>query len=123
WVRQLFTPARRTIRKAPRRFRPGVEGLEGRLVPTAYLRLETEGNDSASTATPLSGSDVKITGNIPAGTDVDYYAFTAQARDRVYAATMTAWSSSDYFESVLDLLGTDGSTVLESDVDNGSSGS
>ena len=85
--------------------------------------LETEPNDSAGTATVLTGPVVKITGNIFPSADVDYYAFTAQAGDRVYAATMTSASASASVDSQLALLATDGSTVLESDDDNGSFGS
>src|SRR4051794_33768624 len=34
WIRQLFTrPVTRTIRRAPRRIRPGLEALEDRLAP------------------------------------------------------------------------------------------
>ena len=84
--------------------------------------LETEPNNSAGTATVLTGSVVKITGNIFPNADVDYYAFTAQAGDRVYAATMTSGSASASVDSQLALLATDGSTVLESDDDNGSFG-
>ena len=84
--------------------------------------LETEPNNSADTATPLTGSEVKITGNIFPGGDVDYYSFTAQAGDRVYAAVMTSASANASVDSQLDLLATDGSTVLESDDDDGSFG-
>ena len=84
--------------------------------------LETEPNDSAGTATVLTGSVAKITGNIFPNGDVDYYAFTAQAGDRVYAATMTSASANASIDSQLALLATDGSTVLESDDDNGSFG-
>ena len=84
--------------------------------------LETEPNNSAETATALTGSAVKITGNIFPDGDVDYYSFTAQAGDRVYAAMMTSASASGSVDSQLALLASDGSTVLESDSDNGSFG-
>lgn len=84
--------------------------------------LETEPNDSAETATVLIGSDVAITGNIFPSGDVDYYSFTAQAGDRVYAATMTAASANANLDSRLMLLATDGSTVLELDDDDGTFG-
>ena len=61
--------------------------------------LETEPNNSAGTATVLTGSVVKITGNIFPGGDVDYYSFTAQAGDRVYAAMMTSASSNASVDS------------------------
>lgn len=84
--------------------------------------LETEPNDAVETATVLTDAAARITGNIyPAG-DVDYYAFTAQVGDRVYAATMTSASSNASVDSVLDLLASDGSTVLESDADDGTLG-
>src|SRR5271166_4905391 len=37
WIRNLFTrPVPPTIRKAPHRFRPALEVLEGRLVPSTF---------------------------------------------------------------------------------------
>jgi subtilisin-like proprotein convertase family protein len=81
--------------------------------------LETEPNNAAGTATGLTGSLVRITGNIyPAG-DVDYYSLIAQAGDRVYAAAMTSWSANASVDSQLALLASDGSTVLELDNDDG----
>src|SRR5262249_46382282 len=84
--------------------------------------LETEPNNSAATATGLSGPAAKITGNIFPNGDVDYYAFTAQAGDRVYAAVMTSWSSNASVDSRLDLIAGDGTTVLETDLDDGTFG-
>ena len=81
--------------------------------------LETEPNNSAETANGLTGSVMEITGNIYLGGDVDYYSFAAQAGDRVYAATMTSSSSNASVDSVLALFASDGTTVLESDSDDG----
>src|SRR5215470_6527254 len=43
WIRNLFTrPAPRPIRKAPHRFRPALEGLEDRWVPSIVLNNATD---------------------------------------------------------------------------------
>jgi subtilisin-like proprotein convertase family protein len=79
---------------------------------------------SAATAQALPQTPIRVRGNIvkpvPAGvSEVDYYSFQGHAGDRVYAATMTAQSA--YFpDSVLDLLNTDGTSVIETDADDGS---
>ncbi|GAB3690224.1 hypothetical protein GCM10027592_07350 [Spirosoma flavus] len=80
-------------------------------------------NNSAATATALGGTAVKIRGNLYPKGDIDYYSFTANAGDRVYAATMTAFAytgSGSSQDSQLTLIGPDGSTVIEFDDDNGS---
>ena len=55
---------------------------------------EVEPNGTAVAATPLSGTNVVVRGNIFPTGDVDFYSFTATAGDRVYAATMTSASAS-----------------------------
>jgi pre-peptidase len=98
-----------------------------RLTPSSALTVdagqEVEPNNSSATATPLGGTDVKIKGNIFPNADVDFYSFTAAAGDRVYAATMTSFSASASVDSFLDLIASDGSTVVEGDNDDGSFGS
>jgi subtilisin-like proprotein convertase family protein len=92
---------------------------------------EREPNDTAPTATPLGGPNVVARGDLyrlsslPAGAagDVDVWSFSGNAGDRVYAATMTSETSSSSADTSLDLLGTDGTTVLETDLDDGSLGS
>jgi uncharacterized repeat protein (TIGR01451 family) len=84
-------------------------------VPTA----EEEPNGTTATAQPiLSGGRVRAD-ILPTG-DIDIFAFTAAAGDRVYAATMTVASSSQNpADTVLDLLASDGTTIIETDNDNG----
>jgi subtilisin-like proprotein convertase family protein len=79
---------------------------------------ETEPNDTAATANALPGSQAVVYGNIPAG-DYDYFSFTANAGDRVYAAVQTQWSNASG-DSRLDVMASDGTTSLEFDDDNGS---
>lgn len=85
------------------------------------LPQEIEPNATAGEATPLV-APARIQGNILPNGDVDVYSFTASAGDRVFAATMTSWSASASTDSVLDLLDTDGTTVLETDNDDGTLG-
>jgi subtilisin-like proprotein convertase family protein len=81
---------------------------------------EAEPNDSAATATPIDAGE-RIRAEVSAG-DVDNYSFTAEAGDRVFATVMTSGSTSQSGDSHLTLLGTDGTTVIESDNDDGSLG-
>jgi cysteine-rich repeat protein len=88
--------------------------------------LQSEGgdNDVSATATPLlvDGNGVALVraNLLPLG-DVDLFSFSATAGDKIYAATMTAWSADGAIpDSVLDLLGTDGTSLIESDDDEGS---
>lgn len=83
---------------------------------------ESEPNNTAAQANPL-GNNVVVLGNIYPNGDNDYYSFTANAGDRVYAATMTSFSANSSNDSNMDILDTDGVTVLENDNDNGSVGS
>ncbi|MFO1351308.1 MAG: PPC domain-containing protein [Gammaproteobacteria bacterium] len=61
-----------------------------------------------------------IRGNLFPNGDVDFYSFTANAGDRVYAAVMTSFSAGNSTDSQLTLLDSDGTTVIEFDDDNGS---
>ncbi|MFN8346835.1 MAG: pre-peptidase C-terminal domain-containing protein [Spirosomataceae bacterium] len=76
-------------------------------------------NNTPATAMALPGTSVKVKGTIflpspPAvTTDVDYYSFQASAGDRVYAATQTLKDASASGDSKLELIDTDGTTVLE----------
>jgi MYXO-CTERM domain-containing protein len=89
---------------------------------TQPITPETEPNAAVAQATPLGVFPVVAEGSIfPAG-DVDYYSFTATAGDRIYAATMTAFSASGTLDTTLDLLASDGVTVIESDADDGQYG-
>lgn len=83
---------------------------------------EVEPNDTSATATPLTGAASAREGNIFGNGDVDYWSFTAAAGDRVYVAVMTSLSASASVDSLLDLLDSDGVSVLETDADDGSFG-
>jgi subtilisin-like proprotein convertase family protein len=93
--------------------------------PAAGLRaatisaVEQEPNNAAATATPLPASgDARVIGNIASTIDEDFYSFTAQAGDRVYAAVMTS-ASNVGSGSQLRIIGPDGTTVLETDLADG----
>ena len=81
---------------------------------------EAEPNDTAATANVLIGTPVVVYATINPATEVDYFAFTATAGDRVYAATMTQFSNGGSTDTVVDVIASDGTTVLESDGDSGS---
>ena len=89
-------------------------------VPTALPAppgSEAEPNDTPATATAIEPGR-RVRGSLVAASDVDVYKFQARAGDRVYAATMTNSSSSSQ-DTVLRLLGADGTTVIESDDNDG----
>jgi len=83
---------------------------------------EIEPNNDAAQATPLGGSNVVALGYVYPNGDLDFYSFQASAGDRIYAAAMTSFSASASTDSFLELIASDGSTVLESDDNNGSFG-
>jgi subtilisin-like proprotein convertase family protein len=85
------------------------------------LQGEVEPNGTAATATALGSTDTVIWGNIYPNADIDFFSFTANAGDRVYAATMTSFSASS-FDTVLALIASDGTTVIETDDNDGSLG-
>lgn len=92
------------------------------LTSTMVSKEEIEPNGDVVTAMQLGGNDVKVKGFINPNGDIDFYSFTANAGDRVYAATQTAFSASGNMNSVLEVLSSDGFTVLETDDDDGSFG-
>ena len=76
---------------------------------------ESEPNNTPATAAPLnlvSGCQAASGAISPVG-DVDYYSFTASAGSKVWAEVDTSG------DSVLTLFGPDGTTVLETDDDDG----
>ncbi len=77
---------------------------------------------SMGNSTPLTGSEVKIRGNIFGNGDIDNFSFQANSGDRVYAAVMTSYSSSASTDSQLRIFASDGTTQLEFDEDDGSLG-
>ena len=91
------------------------------LAPSATLTqaVEIEPNGTAATATPI-GNNVKVkAGYIYPNGDIDFYSFTANAGDRVYIGTTTSFSAGNSTDSQLTLLASDGTTVIETDNDNG----
>ena len=97
-------------------------GASGAAFPLAAdgmsLFNETEPNDTVATANALPGNQAVVLGNISPANDVDYFSFTAQVGDRVYAAMQTQWSNASG-DSRLQIIGSDGLTVLEFDDDDG----
>src|SRR5262245_52216371 len=90
------------------------------LAASQGLVPEREPNDTVAAATPLGGADVVAIGAITPFADVDYWSFQASAGDRVYAATMTTWSGFGVStDSVLDVIASDGVTILETDDNDG----
>jgi subtilisin-like proprotein convertase family protein len=83
------------------------------------LDPEIEPNGAIAQATPI-GTRAAVIGNVAPNGDADYFSFTGATGERVYAATQTGPSSSGSSDSVLSLLASDGTTVIESDDDNGS---
>jgi uncharacterized repeat protein (TIGR01451 family) len=86
---------------------------------------ESEPNGTAGTATPLdlSASCGIASGAISPAGDVDFYSFTAPAGARVWAYVDTGGPTaqgSQSRDSLLTLFGTDGTTVLERDDEDGS---
>lgn len=90
----------------------------------ANLGEESEPNNTAADADSLGADpEGKIKGYVYPNADVDFYVFTTtQPNTRVYAATMTSFSASASVDSFLEIRAADGTTVLESDNDDGSFG-
>ncbi|CAN98038.1 Hypothetical protein sce7868 [Sorangium cellulosum So ce56] len=84
------------------------------------LASEAEPNGTALQANALSSDTVVRASLVPDG-DTDLFSFQAPAGSRVYAAVMTASSTASQ-DADLDILDQDGTTVLETDVFNGSFG-
>jgi len=80
---------------------------------------ETEPNNTSATATPLLSNNTVVRASVYPNADTDYYAFNAAAGDRVYAAVMTSFSANASSDSQLRLFGSDGTTLVEFDDDDG----
>ncbi|WP_440225219.1 proprotein convertase P-domain-containing protein [Dokdonella sp. MW10] len=97
--------------------------VENQAIPAAVLgqgyQGEVEPNGTSATASPLTGTNLVVRATLFPNGDVDYYSFTGNAGDRVYAATMTSASAGSSTDSQLRLYDTDGTTVIEFDEDNG----
>lgn len=88
---------------------------------------ESEPNNTFATADPLTGTDGRIKGSnfsgisAPAATDPDWYSFTTTvAGSKIYAATINSAASQQ--DSLLEVIASDGTTVLEVDDQDGSFG-
>ncbi|MBE2201341.1 MAG: immune inhibitor A [Anaerolinea sp.] len=86
----------------------------------AVAVYEVEPNDTPAAANSLGGSSAVVRGNTFPANDIDFFSFTGQAGDRVYVATMTAFAAGSSTDSTLALIDTDGVTILETDVNDGS---
>jgi hypothetical protein len=84
------------------------------------LPQEAEPNNSVATAMPLPATPTVIEGNLLPNDTTDMYSFAATAGDRVYAATITANGLGASVDTTLAVRASDGTTVLESDNDDGS---
>jgi uncharacterized repeat protein (TIGR01451 family) len=107
--------------------RPASAGVRprGLRTPSVVFRgqgyaSEVEPNGTTATATPLVGTNLVVRANLFPNGDIDFYSFTANAGDKVYAAAMTSFSAGNSTDSQITLLASDGTTVLEFDDDNGS---
>jgi hypothetical protein len=58
-------------------------------------------------------------GNVFPVADLDYWSFDGERGDKVYAAVETSGDAANSQNSELRLIGTDGTTVLETDLDDG----
>ncbi|MBK6991525.1 MAG: DUF11 domain-containing protein [Chitinophagaceae bacterium] len=82
---------------------------------------EVEPNNTFATATPIT-SPSKVQGNVFPNADADWYSFTANAGEKVYAAVITSFSANGSSDSQLRLFASDGTTLIEFDDDDGSLG-
>lgn len=78
---------------------------------------EIEPNGGAVQATPI-GNDTVVRANVFLTGDLDFYRITANAGDRVFAATMTGFSAAAN-TSALSVVGLDGTSTVELDTNNG----
>jgi uncharacterized repeat protein (TIGR01451 family) len=106
--------------------RPNAGAAHSAAVPAAPLGAgqagEVEPNGTPASATALAGTQGVARGNITPNGDVDFYAISAQAGDRLYAAVMTSFSvaGTGGTDSQLRLFAPDGTTLIEFDDDDGS---
>lgn len=87
--------------------------------PGTFSTVESEPNGTAATANRIGGAAFRVRGDIYPNADIDFFAFYANAGERVHAAVMTG-SGQGGTNSTLDLIGTDGTTIIETDLDDGS---
>ena len=102
--------------------KPGVVAPSSALAPGSTLPQEVEPNGTFGTATPIAGASARVRGNVYPNGDVDFYSFSGTVGDRIFAAVMTSSSANLSTDSVLDLIAPDGSTVIETDDNDGTFG-
>ena len=102
--------------------KPGVVTPVSELAPGTTLATEVEPNGTFGTATPIAGASARIRGNVFPNADVDFYSFSGTTGDRIFAAVMTSSSSNNSTDSLLDLIAPDGTTIIETDDNDGSFG-
>lgn len=98
-----------------------VSGLRYATLGQGYVG-ETEPNGTFATASPIAGTNAVVRASVFPNADVDWYSFVAAAGDRVHAAILTSFSANASSDSQLRLYGTDGTTLIEADEDDGSLG-
>lgn len=108
------------VKSAPSVSRPSLVGAD--------LGTESEPNGTFGTADVLIGTEGKIKGNLWSevfatdGTDTDFYSFTTTApNSKIFAAIQTSFSASGT-DTTLDVIASDGSTVIETDLNDGTFG-
>jgi subtilisin-like proprotein convertase family protein len=82
---------------------------------------EIEPNNTPATATTLASGNTVVRAAVFGNADIDYFVFDAPAGARLYASTMTSFSPASV-DTTLTLYGPDGTTVIETDADDGSLG-
>jgi hypothetical protein len=97
---------------------PGADPLRSALgAPSGPSEIEP--NNTSATATLIASGATVYGGTVFPAADVDFYSFTVAAGDRIYAATQSLFDASASGDTVLDLLDTDGTTIIESDNNDG----
>ncbi len=88
------------------------------------VQFETEPNNStaAANAITLTNNVAKVKGNVYPNADEDFFSFTVAAAGKAYVSTQTLYSSNSSFDSIIEVIGTNGTTVLETDNDDGTFG-
>ena len=95
---------------------------QGPAIPATGIDLgeESEPNGTTGTANLLTGSEGRIEGLIAPNGDVDFYQFTAATGNKLHVALMTSGDfASAGQNSILDVFASDGTTILETDLDDG----
>lgn len=106
--------------RAPRPRLPSpvqANGALGLYDTSLFEEVEPNNQSLNATALTLNGGRALAQGTLLPVADVDFFSFQGTAGDKVFAATMTAFAGST--NSVLQILSSNGSTLLEADDDDG----